>query len=91
MFFIRQPDGKVFGLSFARPTHQEGMSQHQGERDDRSLGDAGRDLHFDNPSFNIHDQQHLVTTLRAPWGETPPGVITAAPSNRPARRSVTHP
>jgi hypothetical protein len=74
MFFIRQPDGKVFGLSFASQTHEDNMPHHQGERDDRSHGNAGRDLHFDYPSFNIHDRQHLLTSRRAPWGETPPRV-----------------
>ena len=57
MFFIRRPDGKLFGLSFASQTHQGGMSNHQGERNDRSHGYAGRNFHFDNPGFNIHDSR----------------------------------
>lgn len=71
MFFIRQLDGKVYGLSFASQAHQEGMSHHQGERDDCSHGYAGCNLHFDNPCFNIHAQQHPLTSWRTPWGETP--------------------
>jgi hypothetical protein len=51
-FVIRQYDGKVF--LFASQAHPQGMTQHQGERDDCHRHQASPHFHFDEPYFIFH-------------------------------------
>jgi hypothetical protein len=59
MFFSRQHDREVFELLLMSQAHPQAMSHHQCERDNRARQNAGRNLHFDKPSFTIHDQSMI--------------------------------